>query len=41
MRDEPVLALHGPRSVGKSTLLQEIAQLGGVEVVDLDDLANA
>lgn len=35
--DEPVIALHGPRSVGKSTLLQSYAQDRGVVVVDLDD----
>ena len=35
--DEPVIALHGPRSVGKSTLLQAFAGTRGVAVVDLDD----
>lgn len=38
--EEPVLALHGPRSVGKSTLLRAFAQAHGVPVVDLDDLAT-
>lgn len=37
LRDEPVLALQGPRAVGKSTLLSELARAHGVEVVDLDD----
>ncbi|MBN2624034.1 MAG: ATP-binding protein [Acidimicrobiales bacterium] len=37
--DEPVIALHGPRSVGKSTLLQSFALEHGVEVIDLDDPA--
>ena len=36
-QDEPVLALHGPRSVGKSTLLRSFADARGVEVLDLDD----
>lgn len=35
--DEPVIALHGPRSVGKSTLLRSYADDRGVAVVDLDD----
>jgi predicted AAA+ superfamily ATPase len=35
--DEPVIALHGPRSVGKSTVLRAFATAQGVEVVDLDD----
>lgn len=34
---EPVVALHGPRSVGKSTLLRGFAESAGVEVLDLDD----
>jgi hypothetical protein len=38
-REEPVIALHGPRSVGKSTLLQSFATERGVGVVDLDDPA--
>jgi predicted AAA+ superfamily ATPase len=36
--EEPVIALHGPRSVGKSTVLRILAQAHGVEVIDLDDL---
>ncbi|MGI8792338.1 MAG: ATP-binding protein, partial [Acidimicrobiales bacterium] len=35
--EEPVIALHGPRSVGKSTLLRAFAEAHGVVVVDLDD----
>lgn len=34
---EPVIALHGPRSVGKSTVLRTFAESHGVAVVDLDD----
>lgn len=33
---EPVLVLQGPRSVGKSTLLRELAESSGREVIDLD-----
>lgn len=36
--EEPVIALHGPRAVGKSTVLRLFAQESGVEVIDLDDL---
>jgi predicted AAA+ superfamily ATPase len=35
--DETVIALQGPRSVGKSTLLAEIADRHGVDIIDLDD----
>ncbi|MFT4188132.1 MAG: AAA family ATPase, partial [Aeromicrobium sp.] len=38
--DEPVIALHGPRSVGKSTVLRTFAEGKGVQVVDLDDPAT-
>jgi predicted AAA+ superfamily ATPase len=38
MADEPVILLQGPRSVGKSTLLRDLAENAGAEVVDLDDL---
>lgn len=38
MRTEPVLILHGPRAVGKSTLLSRVAGRCGRRVVDLDDL---
>ena len=40
MRDEPVVLLEGPRSVGKSTVLQAIARQVGGEVLDLDDIAT-
>lgn len=36
---EPVIALHGPRSVGKSTVLSTLARARGVPVLDLDDPA--
>lgn len=36
-QEEPVIALHGPRSVGKSTVLRALAADRGVPVVDLDD----
>ena len=36
--EEPVIALHGPRSVGKSTVLRILARDHGVEVIDLDDI---
>jgi predicted AAA+ superfamily ATPase len=39
MADEPVILLQGPRAVGKSTLLRELAEDVGAEVIDLDDLA--
>lgn len=35
---EPVIALHGPRSVGKSTVLRGFAAATGGSVVDLDDV---
>ncbi len=38
--DEPVVALHGPRSVGKSTLLNSFAAANDVDVIDLDDPAT-
>lgn len=37
--EEPVVALHGPRSVGKSTVLGAFARAHGQEVLDLDDVA--
>jgi predicted AAA+ superfamily ATPase len=40
LADEPVIALQGPRTVGKSTLLGELAQSRGVAVVDLDEPAT-
>lgn len=39
-REEPVVALQGPRTVGKTTLLRAIAGIEGVEVIDLDDPAT-
>ena len=36
LRDDPVVLLEGPRSVGKSTLLQELARTMGAAVLDLD-----
>jgi uncharacterized protein len=38
MGEEPVIVLQGPRAVGKSTLLRELAAARGREVIDLDDL---
>jgi len=38
VREEAVIAMHGPRSVGKSTLLRRFADRHGVDVIDLDDL---
>ncbi len=38
--EESVLLLQGPRSVGKSTLLQNLARTLGVAVLDLDDVAT-
>ena len=35
---EPVIALHGPRSVGKSTVLHGFAEQQGGSVIDLDDV---
>ncbi len=40
MREEPVILLEGARTVGKSTLLGEVANQTGSEVLDLDDLAT-
>lgn len=37
--EEPVIALHGPRAVGKSTILRMFADTRGVPVIDLDDPA--
>lgn len=39
LAEEPVIALEGPRTVGKSTLITQIACAHGVEVLDLDDPA--
>jgi predicted AAA+ superfamily ATPase len=38
-QEEPVIALHGPRSVGKSTVLRVFAADRNVPLVDLDDPA--
>src|ERR1700677_4895805 len=40
MELEPVVVLQGPRAVGKSTLLRELAIARGREVIDLDDLGT-
>ncbi len=40
LRDDPVVLLEGPRSVGKSTLLQELARSMGAILLDLDDPAT-
>ena len=37
---EPVVALHGPRTVGKSTLLDDVAESAGRVRLDLDDPAT-
>jgi predicted AAA+ superfamily ATPase len=37
LQDEPVIALHGPRAVGKSTVLRTLAASRNVPVLDLDD----
>ena len=37
LADEAVLVISGPRTVGKSLLLAEIARSRGVEIYDLDD----
>lgn len=36
--ESPVLLLQGPRAVGKTTLLRDVAARHGATVVDLDDL---
>lgn len=40
MRDEAVVVLAGPRTVGRSTLLRGLAQVSGGRVIDLDDPAT-
>jgi uncharacterized protein len=40
MSEEPVLALQGPRAVGKTTLLNALAKAHDASVIDLDDLAT-
>ncbi len=39
LREEPVIAIQGPRSVGKSTLLVALADRHDVQVLDLDNPA--
>ncbi len=39
IRTSPVVVLEGPRTVGKSTLLQKIAGHFSAHIVDLDDVA--
>ena len=38
--EEPVVVLNGPRTVGKSTLLGELARRLGRPVIDCDELAT-
>src|SRR5580700_5029840 len=40
LTEEPVVVLNGPRTVGKSTLLSELARHLGRTVIDCDDLAT-
>ncbi|RIK05060.1 MAG: ATP-binding protein [Acidobacteria bacterium] len=40
MDESPVVVLEGARTIGKSTLLRQIAEKYGVGVIDLDDLAT-
>lgn len=40
LREEPVVLLQGPRSVGKSTLLRRLANETGARLLDLDDVAT-
>lgn len=40
LQDEPVVVLAGPRTVGKSTLLNAFAGAAGVQVFDLDDVST-
>lgn len=40
MADEPVIVLEGPRAVGKSTLMRELARDTEADVIDLDDPAT-
>ncbi len=37
LEEEPVVAVHGARTVGKSTMVQALAASAGRSVVDLDD----
>ena len=40
LREEPVVAVHGARTVGKSTMVRALAEPAGRSVVDLDDPAT-
>ena len=40
LKEEPVVAVQGPRTVGKSTVVRQIASDHDVEVFDLDDRAT-
>jgi predicted AAA+ superfamily ATPase len=40
LREEPVVVLEGPRTVGKTQLMQTVAGRLGVDVFDLDDPAT-
>lgn len=40
LSEDPVVLLEGPRSVGKSTLLAELARTVGADLLDLDDPAT-
>jgi predicted AAA+ superfamily ATPase len=40
LAEEPVVVLNGPRTVGKSTLLSQLAGHLGRAVIDCDDLAT-
>ncbi|MGX6601916.1 ATP-binding protein [Micromonosporaceae bacterium Da 78-11] len=40
LKVEPVIALHGPRSVGKSTVLRALAAARRAPVLDLDDVGT-
>jgi predicted AAA+ superfamily ATPase len=40
LSEEPVILIQGPRSVGKSTLLRQVAESVGGTVVDADDTAT-
>jgi len=37
LEEEPLLLLQGPRTVGKTYLLHQLAEARGGEVIDLDD----
>ncbi len=40
MREHPTVMIQGPRTVGKTTLLNSVAQSAGVPVLELDDPAT-